>query len=1705
MSTDIAPNSYAQARALEQAGRWPEAETAYAQLLKLGHVNDQVLHSLGFVRFQNGKSEQAIADIQSAIAMNGRVAMYHRNLGEIYRRCGEVAKAIASGKKATLMAPSDVDAHYNLGLAYADQGNNEAAVEQYKKALGLRQGHAPSWNNLGSSLGLLGHQAQALEAYQRAIAIEPRNAQAHNNAGAIYLHQGNIDAARQAFEAAVHAQPPFIDAHYNLSSLKTYQRDEPQIAVLAQLFQRRETLNSYQRVRLGFAYGKAMEDIKEFDRAFEAYEFANSHQHALMPVDEEAADRVVDSIIATFTKEFFAARRDWPGENFPGKTPIFIVGMPRSGTSLLEQVLASYPGINGAGELRTFGQLVNRLTGAGPDGAYAEGATALSKDDVKQLGEAYLQEVWRGSPDSDFVTDKMPSNFFYLGLIHLALPAARIIHATRDPMDSCFSCYSRLFNETMNFTFELRALGRYYARYARLMEHWRSVLPQGALLNLAYEDMVSETEVQAKRALEFIGLPWNPACLEFHANPRVVRTASNAQVRKPVYQTSVARWKPFARHLQPLHEIVSPFRAPDDMTATMNSLPAPPERKADTSLGLLPSAAEAAHIEGVAHYKAERFEKALACLDRTISLKPDFANAYNTRGFLLQDLGRLEDALADFRRAVELSPDSSMSRLNLGMLELKLGRYEPGWQNYEARWTGAAEYQAGHFKRPECSLPVWEGVEASTSSADKSRSILVITEQGFGDTFQFSRYLHLLTRRFGKVGFACSEPTRRLVDWSFGQSVVSFTRIPAPNGWDVQCPLMSLPRAFGTTLESIPNQTPYLAAAPMARKYWRGRLEEAAPAGLRIGLAWAGRPQHHRDARRSLKLAQLAPLLADKRVTWVSLQKWSPEDVRPDIPSNVRWVDWTDELGDFADTAALVAELDLVISVDSAMVHLAGGLGRKVWMLDRFDNEWRWLSGREDSPWYPSMRIFRQATFAEWSSVIERMAGELAHIENPRAHLTPSGSAVRAQGDDVERVQPDAAAKGLSIEHALQHASQFQNAGRLREAEQVLSAILQAKPGHAHALHMLGLVSYQAGDGPKAIGLIQKAIDASPNEAMFHSNIAEMSRQLGRLPAALQHGERAVALSPSMASAHSNLGIAYFDACDDEKARQCHEKALELEPRMANSLNNLGSIARREKNREEAASWYKRALECNPDYLEAASNLGAVLVELNRHDEAVEVLERALAQRPKYPEALCNLGLARLKQQRATEAEGLLRRSLQLQPGYPEAIVGLARALMELDAHEEAFSLMRDLLHRMPEKADAWFVLGTLHVELERPSEADVAFSRALALQPDYADALIGLGNIRLEQGKLDDSASLLKAALAIDPGNIGARFHLVQVHKVKPDDANLAALEEAAKTSSGLSDEQKVSLHYALGKAYDDLKDWDRAFPHFMEGARLKRSKLTFSAHEDAERTRRIESICNAEFIERMRGAGDPSNVPIFVLGMPRSGTTLTEQIIASHPEVYGAGELRDLMGVLHHAPGAVPPGTYPERLLQADKATLTAWGSEYVRRLRARAPNAMRITDKMPANYFGLGMIPLMFPNAKIIHVKRNPADTCVSCYTRLFNKHQEATYDLHELGLHYANYARLMQHWRRVLPDGAFLEVQYEDIVADMEGQARRLIDWCGLEWDDACLDFHKTERSVRTASVAQVRQPIYGSSVERWRHYETYLEPLLNALGEFSPSR
>ncbi len=627
-------------------------------------------HELGLLYLGKGDPALAAQCIEAAVDLSGKTALYQRNLCEIYRRMGRLDQARKAGEQAAQLAPDSVDAHYNLGLVHSDAGNHALAIASYRRALELDPRHNRSWNNLGTTLEQSGDQAGALHAYQQAVLCDPGHIEARNNVGAILSAEGALDEAREAFNAAIALRPDFVEAHYNLSSLKKYTPDDPHLAMLRRCHERRHRLTEDARIRCNFALGKALDDIGDFDAAFAAYDEGNSLQHALCLFDEARADAMLAEIMQVFDERFFAERKDWRGTADPQRTPIFIVGMPRSGTTLLEQILSSHTSVHGAGELSELHDCIVSATKAGPDHPFAAGVTHLSEADLKRLGDDYLQRVWQLSPDSRFITDKMPANFFYLGLIHLALPNARIIHAMRDPMDSCFSCYSRLFNETMEFTYDQGALGRYYARYMTLMRHWHAVLPKGTILDLPYEDMVADVEGQARRVLEFVGLPWEPKCLEFYDNQRQVKTASVAQVRRPIYQSSIARWKHFARHLRPLYELVKDFR-PDDGADELFDAPPPVAPVSTTD-----AKAVRLHRQGLAAWQAGRVPDALQAMKEAAECGAELAVLHSDFAEMNRQVGHLDAAIEQGEIAVRIDPRMAAAYSNLGIALFDAGRLD---------------------------------------------------------------------------------------------------------------------------------------------------------------------------------------------------------------------------------------------------------------------------------------------------------------------------------------------------------------------------------------------------------------------------------------------------------------------------------------------------------------------------------------------------------------------------------------------------------------------------------------------------------------------------------------------------------------------------------------------------------------------------------------------------------------------------------------------------------------------------------------------------------------------------------------------------------------------------------------------------------------------------------------------------------------------
>ena len=699
-----------------------------------------------------------------------------------------------------------------------------------------------------------------------------------------------------------------------------------------------------------------------------------------------------------------------------------------------------------------------------------------------------------------------------------------------------------------------------------------------------------------------------------------------------------------------------------------------------------------------------------------------------------------------------------------------------------------------------------------------------------------------------------------------------------------------------------------------------------------------------------------------------------------------------------------------------------------------------------------------------------------------------------------ERLGAATAPQWMPAAQALALAEQHRHAGRLAAAADLCRQVLRGQPGHAEALHSLGITLHQGGDAAAAIDHLKRAIAANGYVPLYHCNLGEMCRLSGRLDEAVAAGRRAVELQPGYSHAWNNLGIAYYDKEDFEQSAECYREAIRINPKFADAHSNLGNALRAQKKLDEALPVYRQAIELKPGYGDGYNNLGTALRDAKRHAEAETYYRRALTFKPEDPSILNNLALAVMDQHRDDEAAAILQRSIAIDSKNMRSYIYLGTALREADRYDEARVAAETALRMAPDEPDALNLLGRVMLDQNQVEEAIKLFRSVIERKPDMADAHNNLGNALKELGNVEDALQAYYKALEIEPKAATVFLNLVDAKTFKSsDDPHLLTMEEMAKDMPSLHEDEKMMLHFSLSKAYEDLKRHEESFPHLLAGNAIKRSQIVYDEPATLGLFHRIRQVFTAQLMRAKDGLGHPSRVPIFVLGMPRSGSTLVEQILACHPKVMGAGELKDFDTIVkgvHGADGAPLP--FPEFVPSFEADHCRRMGEQYLRKLAAYSTTAPHITNKMPSSFFYVGMIRLALPNARIIHTMRNPVDTCLSCFSKLFSGLQAFSYELGELGRYYRAYHGLMQHWRDVLPAGAMLDVQYEEVVADFEAQARRIIAYCGLEWDDACLAFHKHKRPVKTASAMQVRKPIYKSSVGRWQPYKDRLEPLLREL-------
>ncbi len=618
----------------------------------------------------------------------------------------------------------------------------------------------------------------------------------------------------------------------------------------------------------------------------------------------------------------------------------------------------------------------------------------------------------------------------------------------------------------------------------------------------------------------------------------------------------------------------------------------------------------------------------------------------------------------------------------------------------------------------------------------------------------------------------------------------------------------------------------------------------------------------------------------------------------------------------------------------------------------------------------------------------------------------------------------------------LSNAMERHRRGELEPAALAYVAALVEEPDHADALHLLGLVTLQQGEPRRAAALIGRAIAVRPDVAEYHASLGEVYWALGQLDSAVRSYRESLRLNPDDPASLSNLGSTLLAQGNTGEAVACFRQALQVNPNLSAAHNNLARALQHTGDTASALEHFRAAVRLDPNSAECRSNLGLLLLERGEPDEALEHCLEAA----------------------------------RLRPGFVTARINLSNVLQ---------------------------VLGRL-------DEAKLSLHAAIGLEPKSAATHAALAGVLEELGDSEASIQSLRETLRHDPRHAGALARLATRQRDRLSPSDQAAIEKRL-AEPALPHSQRWTLLFGLAQVFDARAEFGQAAQaaaeaNALQQADFERRGLTYEPAAHKLFVERLLAAFNRDFFARVRGWGSETERPVFVVGMPRSGTTLVEQILASHPRVFGAGELRLARKTFAALPEVARHRGPPHECLDLlDKEALDFLARQHLGWLADRDATADRVVDKMPENTLYLGLLAAIFPRARFIYCRRDLRDAALSCWLTNFGQVRWAC-DQRHIASRATEHVRVMEHWRQVLPV-PMLEIDYEAIVADLERGSRELIDWCGLEWDPACLEFHKTRRPVQTASAAQVRRPIYTSSVGRWKNYEPYLAAMFAALERF----
>jgi tetratricopeptide (TPR) repeat protein len=636
---------------------------------------------------------------------------------------------------------------------------------------------------------------------------------------------------------------------------------------------------------------------------------------------------------------------------------------------------------------------------------------------------------------------------------------------------------------------------------------------------------------------------------------------------------------------------------------------------------------------------------------------------------------------------------------------------------------------------------------------------------------------------------------------------------------------------------------------------------------------------------------------------------------------------------------------------------------------------------------------------------------------------------------------------------------QFKNLNKLYQghkfddAEKLALSLTEKCPKHPYPWKVLGVLQKEKGQFFDALYSMQQSVDLAPKDSQAHFNLGVTLKKLGRLDDAEASYAQAIILKPDFAQAHYNLG---------------------------NTLARMGRL-------EEAEASYAQAIFLKPDFAQAHNNLGDTLKQLGRLDEAEARYSQAIQLKPESAEAHNNLGVTLKELGRLDEAEACYVQAIALKPDSANAYYSLGNILRELDRLDEAEERYSQAIHLKPEFFEAHNNLGVTLKQMGKLDEAKIVFAQVIAKKPNFAEAYSNLGNTLKQLGRLDEAEERYSQAIKLKPEFAEAHRHLSSMKSFKFHDEQYLKMQELHLDGS-LSEEQRCHINFGLAKACEDLGNFKQAYKYYNEGNMLRKKQLNYDIHQDIEIFNQIKYNYQQTSKISLEKNNLPDNPkPIFIVGMPRSGTSLAEQIISSHPQIIGAGEL-PFVGKFG--------GLLARGLSKIDATSLLDFRTKYLKKLQKIANDKLIVTDKMPQNFRFIGLITAAFPEAKIVHVKRNPAAVCWANYKQYFiSKNIGFCYSLEDVAKYHMLYENLMEFWESSLSQKIY-QLNYELLVESQESETKKLIDYLGLDWDEKCLSPEKNKRSVATASNIQIRKKVYQGSSQQWKKYEPFLNGALD---------